>query len=158
HARWVTPRHLAEIAYTEVTPDGALRHPSFIGLREDKPAKGISLEKPVEAKGLGSVKLIEADGIAAAEKAGVKLTSPDKVLYPEQGVTKARLAAYYAAVVDAMMPHIANRPLSLVRCPAGRSGQCFFQKHDTGGFAQGMDTISIIEKDGAADDYFTLDG
>jgi bifunctional non-homologous end joining protein LigD len=99
----------------------------------------------------------EDTGIAAAEKAGIKLSSPDKVLYPGQGVTKGKLAAYYASVAPAMMPYIANRPLSLVRCPAGRAKQCFFQKHDTGGFAQGMDTIEIEEKDGQADSYFTLD-
>ena len=99
----------------------------------------------------------EDTGIAAAENAGIKLSSPDKVLYPGQGVTKGKLAAYYASVAPAMMPYIANRPLSLVRCPAGRAKQCFFQKHDTGGFAQGMDTIEIEEKDGQADSYFTLD-
>ncbi|WMT85462.1 DNA ligase D [Pelagibacterium sp. 26DY04] len=160
--RWVDPRLLAEIAYTEVTPDGALRHPSFLGLREDKPAKGIALETPAkakgaEAKGAKTMTLSDEDGIAAAEKAGIKLSSPDKVLYPEQGVTKARLAAYYAAVVDAMLPYISDRPLSLVRCPAGRAKHCFFQKHDTGGFTQGMDTVSITEKDGTKADYFTLD-
>ncbi|WP_332715568.1 DNA ligase D [Pelagibacterium mangrovi] len=157
-ARWVSPRHLAEIAYTEITPDGALRHPSFLGLREDKPARNIALERPAKLKGGKSMTLSDEDGIAAAAKAGVKLSSPDKVLFPEQGVTKARLAAYYAAVVDAMLPYIADRPLSLVRCPAGRAKQCFFQKHDTGGFTQGMHTVSIVEKDGTADDYFTLDG
>jgi bifunctional non-homologous end joining protein LigD len=157
-ARWASPRHLAEIAYTEITPDGALRHPSFLGLREDKPARNIALERPAKLKGGKSMMLSDQDGIAAAEKAGVKLSSPDKVLFPEQGVTKARLAAYYAAVVDAMLPYIADRPLSLVRCPAGRAKQCFFQKHDTGGFTQGMHTVSIVEKDGTADDYFTLDG
>ena len=102
--------------------------------------------------------LKDSDGIAAAEGAGVKLSSPEKMLYPEQGVTKARLAAYYAVVWPAMREHIVDRPLSLVRCPAGRAKHCFFQKHDTGGFAQGMDTVSITEKDGQARTYFTLDG
>lgn len=157
-ARWVSPRRLAEIAYTELTPDGILRHPSFLGLRDDKPAKSIGLEQPAKAKGGTAMSLSEDTGIAAAEKAAIKLSSPDKVLYPGQGVTKGKLAAYYASVVEAMMPYIANRPLSLVRCPAGRAKQCFFQKHDTGGFAQGMDTIEITEKDGKADSYFTLHG
>ncbi|RDE09708.1 DNA ligase D [Pelagibacterium lacus] len=157
--RWVTPRLLAEIAYAERTPDGVLRHPSFLGLREDKPAKGVALEKPKPVKAEARTQMLrDEDGIAAAEKAGIKLSSPDKVLYPDQGVTKARLAAYYAAVADAMLPYIVDRPLSLVRCPAGRAKQCFFQKHDTGGFSQGMQTIAIREKDGAEDDYFTLNG
>ncbi|UYQ73886.1 DNA ligase D [Pelagibacterium flavum] len=157
-AHWVSPRHLAEIAYTELTPDGVLRHPSFLGLREDKLAKDISLEQPAKAKGNKAMSLSEDLGIAAAEKAGIKLSSPEKVLYPGQGVTKGKLAAYYASVVEAMMPYIADRPLSLVRCPAGRAKQCFFQKHDTGGFAQGMDTVQITEKDGKSDSYFTLNG
>lgn len=102
--------------------------------------------------------LDEDTGMAAAEKAGIRLSSPDKILYPGQGVTKGALAAYYASVAEVMLPYIANRPLSLVRCPAGRARQCFFQKHDTGGFEQGMETIEIKEKDGRADSYFTLDG
>ena len=157
-AHWVSPHHLAEVAYTELTLDGMLRHPSFLGLREDKLAKSIGLEQPVRVKGGHTMSLDEDTGIAAAEKTGVKLSSPDKVLYPGQGVTKGKLAAYYASVADAMMPYIANRPLSLVRCPAGRAKQCFFQKHDTGGFAQGMDTVEVTEKDGTSDSYFTLDG
>ena len=97
-------------------------------------------------------------GIAAAEKRGIRLTSPDKVLFPGQGVTKARLFAYYDAVAGAMLPHISERPLSLVRCPAGRAKQCFFQKHDTGGFEQGMKSVAIKEKDGESGDYFYLTG
>lgn len=153
-ARWVSPKLVAEIAYTETTPDGILRHPSFLGLREDKPAEGIALERAMEP----TMDLSEQQGIEAAEGARIKLTSPDKVLYPGQGVTKGRLAAYYAAVAEAMVPFVADRPLSLVRCPAGRGKQCFFQKHDTGGFSQGMQTIAITEKDGKTSDYFMLKG
>jgi bifunctional non-homologous end joining protein LigD len=61
--------------------------------------------------------------------AGVRLTSPDKVLYPEQGITKRALAEYYVAVAEWILPHLRGRPLSLVRCPAGRKKACFFQKH-----------------------------
>lgn len=158
---WVEPKLLAEIAFTEVTPDGALRHPSFLGLREDKMADGIRLETPAplpgrEGKGM-QIDLSIDRGVAAAEKAGVRLTSPDKVLFPNQGITKAQLVAYYAAVVDAMMPFIADRPLSLVRCPEGRAKQCFFQKHDTGGFAAGMKSVDITEKSGEPEDYFYID-
>ena len=65
----------------------------------------------------------------AIEIAGVHVTSPDKVLYPEQGITKRALAEYYVTVADWMLPHLRGRPLSLVRCPAGRRKACFFQKH-----------------------------
>src|SRR4051794_24267341 len=63
------------------------------------------------------------------EIAGVRLTSPDKVLYPEQGITKRDLANYMVAVADWMLPHVAKRPITLVRCPTGRQKKCFYQRH-----------------------------
>ena len=60
---------------------------------------------------------------------GVHLTHPDKVLYPEQGITKQDLADYYLAVAERMLPHVAGRPLTLVRCPAGSEKKCFYQRH-----------------------------
>lgn len=60
---------------------------------------------------------------------GVRLSSPDKTLYPEQGVTKRDLAEYLAAVADWMLPHVVNRPITLMRCPAGRQKTCFYQRH-----------------------------
>src|SRR6476469_2539712 len=63
------------------------------------------------------------------EIAGVRLTSPDKVLYPEQGITKRDLANYMVAVGDWMLPHVARRPITLVRCPTGRQRKCFYQRH-----------------------------
>lgn len=65
----------------------------------------------------------------AIEIGGVRLTSPDKVLYPEQGITKRELAEYYLAVADWMLPHLARRPMTLVRCPTGRQKKCFYQRH-----------------------------
>jgi bifunctional non-homologous end joining protein LigD len=90
--------------------------------------------------------------------AGVRLSSPNKVLFAEQGVTKGQLAAYYAAVAPAMLPFISNYLLSLVRCPEGRGKACFFQKHDTGGFPKGMHLIDIAEKSGEKKNYRYLRG
>ncbi|HWV22311.1 MAG TPA: DNA ligase D [Devosia sp.] len=143
---WVTPELVAEIAYTELTGDDILRHPSFIGLRGDKPAEEVGMEK---AETLD-------DGEEVAERLGVRLTSPDRVVYPGQGITKAQLVAYYDDVAAAMMPHIENRPLSLVRCPQGRTKHCFFQKHDTGGFPPQLLSKPIAEKDGSKESYFYL--
>jgi bifunctional non-homologous end joining protein LigD len=151
-AKWVKPELVAEVGYAEVTPDNILRHPSFLGLREDKPSHEIKLETPTSAKALDS-----AEGLKAAEAAGIKITSPDRVIYPNQGVTKADLVAYYVAVAERMLPYIADRPLSLLRCPQGRAKYCFFQKHDTGGFPPAMKSILITEKDGEKEDYFYLD-
>jgi bifunctional non-homologous end joining protein LigD len=145
--QWVKPELVAEIAFTELTEDDILRHTSFIGLRSDKAAGEVQMEKAVKLD----------DGEEVAEHVGVRLTSPDRVVYPDQGITKAQLVAYYDDVAKAMLPHIENRPLSLVRCPQGRARHCFFQKHDTGGFPDELHSRTIVEKDGERQDYFYVD-
>jgi len=88
---------------------------------------------------------------AEAEIAGVRLTSPDKVLYPEQGITKRDLAEYYLAVADAMLPHVARRPITLVRCPTGRQRKCFYQRHAGSGVPSELAEVDIpgFEESGA---------
>lgn len=147
-AHWVKPALVAEIAYTELTSDDIMRHPSFVGLRDDKKAAEVRME---------TTESISDDGEAVAEKLGVRLTSPDRVVYPGQGITKSQLVAYYEDVADAMLPQIKDRPLSLVRCPQGRTKHCFFQKHDTGGFPEQLRSKAIIEKDGESESYFYVD-
>jgi bifunctional non-homologous end joining protein LigD len=86
------------------------------------------------------------------------LTHPDKILDPETGLTKQQLADYYAAIADRMFPHIANRPLSLVRCPDGTGKPCFFQKHINTSLPPGIHTIAISDKTSAQPEpYITLD-
>jgi len=143
-ARWVDPTLVAEVAFTERTPDGRLRHPSFIGLRDDTRAREVLLEHTDLA----------SRGVAAAARVGQRLTSPERVAYPDQGVSKADLAGYYDAVAERMLPFIANRPLSLLRCPQGRGKDCFFQKHVGGGFPEAMSSVEITEKDGDLEQYF----
>jgi bifunctional non-homologous end joining protein LigD len=77
------------------------------------------------------------------EVGGVRLTSPDKVLYPEQGVTKRDLAEYYLAVADVMLPHVARRPITLVRCPTGRARKCFYQRHAGSGVPAELKQVPI---------------
>jgi bifunctional non-homologous end joining protein LigD len=74
---------------------------------------------------------------------GVRLSHPEKVLYPEQGITKRALAEYYDAVADWMLPHVMNRPISLVRCPAGRGKKCFFQRHAGSGVPPQLSEVPI---------------
>ena len=78
---------------------------------------------------------------------GVRLTHPDRVLYADQGITKRDLANYYIQIADWILPHIADRPLSLVRCPAGIGGPCFFQRHPPEGLSAEIERIEIREKD-----------
>jgi bifunctional non-homologous end joining protein LigD len=77
------------------------------------------------------------------EVAGVRLTSPDKVLYPEQGITKRDLANYMVAVADWMLPHVAKRPITLVRCPTGRQKKCFYQRHAGSGVPSELGEIPV---------------
>ncbi|MER9647962.1 DNA ligase D [Mesorhizobium sp. M0199] len=128
-ARWVKPELVAEVTYAEVTPDGSLRHPSFEGMREDKRADQVVMEMPKTPATRGSANLDPRIGKEIAAAVGVKLTHPDKVMYPGTKVTKATLAAYYAVVAEKMLPHIQDRPLSLVRDTDGDLQQTFFQKH-----------------------------
>ena len=146
-ARWVRPELVAEIAYAEVTPDKVLRHSSFLGLRGDKPAGEVVAEVPEPAP--------------AAPPVAVKVSSRDRVIFPEappaRGVTKGELADYYAAVAPVMLPWVAARPVSLVRCPQGRAKQCFFQKHDAGSFGEWVHQVPIREKDGSSENYLYVD-
>ncbi|KQM73902.1 DNA ligase D [Sphingomonas sp. Leaf20] len=146
-AKWVTPKLVAEIAFAETTPDGVLRHSSFIGLREDKAAKDVVAETPAPVPDA-------ADAVPATR---ITVTSRDRVLFDESDVTKGDLADYYAAVSGIMLPFAGSRPISLVRCPQGRSRACFFQKHDAGSFGDAVHQVPIREKDGSTEDYLYVD-
>ena len=174
-ARWVEPKLVAEIAYTEMTGDEILRHPSFIGLREDKASKSVKLEvaksderPPGDAreskaapkaakKAKATMHVDPKEGVSIAAEHGVKLSSPDRVVYPDNGVTKADLVAYYAAVSETMLKYVGDRPLSLVRAPAGVKGHQFFQKHDTGGFPSGFKKVVIPYTDADDDKYLYIE-
>ncbi len=118
--RFVQPDLVAEVEFRAWTGDGHLRHASFRGLREDKPAREIIRET---ARGDAPAKA------APMAKRTVKLTHPDRIYWPDTGLTKAGLADYYAEVWPLIAPHILGRPLALLRCPEGVGGEAFFQKH-----------------------------
>lgn len=114
--RFVRPELVAEVELRAWTAGGLLRHASFRGLREDKPAREVIREEPA------------ATG-KRAPASTVRLTHPDRVYWKDAGVTKEGLADYYMQVWRFMAPHVAMRPLALLRCPSGIDRQCFFQKH-----------------------------
>lgn len=87
----------------------------------------------------------EAKPVAVA---GVVLSSPDKVLWPDMGVTKLDLARYYEAVADRILPHVAGRPLMLLRCPQGRGGRCFVQRHAGPGFGRAIRRVTLPGREG----------
>ncbi|GAA3996722.1 DNA ligase D [Sphingomonas humi] len=151
---WITPELVAEIAYTEFTSDGVLRHPSFLGLREDKGAKQVVLETPTHVPEAKAKKGAKAAPLRTAADFKLRLTSPDKVIFPEDGLTKGELADYYAAVGDLMMIDLARRPMTLIRCPSGRAKKCFFQKHDTGSMGAHVLHIPVTEGAGTTEEDY----
>ncbi len=192
NAHWVRPELVCEVAFTEWTQDGKIRHPSFQGLREDKRPEDVVRERPVGGGGAaGKTATVteqvaghpeRSDAVGGAESreaasaakrsrgtptptptptptstststgsreavhpersyaaggakskgdeiAGVRISSPDRVMYPDLGVTKRDVARYYEAVADAIVPHLAGRPLTLLHCPRGLAGECRYMKH-----------------------------
>ncbi len=154
-AHWVRPELVAEVAFTEWTDEGKIRHPSFQGLRADKAPGEIEREEPErKAPSTAAVgaRAAAARGAAATPKRGtrrdtspVRLSHPDRVLYPEDGITKSDVAGYYEAVGDWIVPHVRGRPLTLVRCPDG-VGSCFFMKHSRVWSPPGLRRLRIQEK------------
>ena len=129
-AHWVAPRLVAEVMFTEWTGDGKIRHPSFQGLRADKLPRAVvrEREQPVPAAAAQRPSS-RTRAQETPEVAGVKISNPERVVYPDGGITKLDVARYYQAVADWIVPHVAGRPLTLVRCPEGIGGDCFFMKH-----------------------------
>lgn len=118
---WLKPKYLAEIVYTEKTKDFILRHPVFVGLREDKNAKDLQKESLTNS---GE----EISGQTSKETV-IKLTNPDRVLYEKMQITKRDLIEYYEVVSERLFQFARHRLLAVVRCPRGVETKCFFQRH-----------------------------
>jgi len=138
---WLAPKLVAEVAFAEFTADGSVRHASYLGLRGDKKAEEVEPEKAA----------------AAPEEENVKISSRERVIFPDSGQTKGQLADYYQAIAGLMLPWAADRPISLVRCPQGRARKCFFQKHDSGSFGPHVHHVPIAEKKGGTEDYLYVE-
>jgi bifunctional non-homologous end joining protein LigD len=160
---WVRPELVAEVAFTEWTDDGRIRHPSFQGLREDKEAADVKRERDgAVPAGRGPGGRADPGGKRAAAPselrvAGVRVSSPQKVLWSGQGVTKGELVRYYEVVADAVLKRMVDRPLTLVRCPSGAMGKCFYQKHANDSVPAVIPRVDIGEKKGE-DPYMYVDG
>ena len=158
---WCEPRLVAEIRYGGWTADAILRHSSFAGLREDKSAAEVIRDPPEAGQGT-SIGAMRAPPPAAVKVtggvsfAGVRLTNPDRVLYREEGITKLALAEYYAAIAAWALPHLAQRPLSLLRCPEGYDKECFYQKHISSGVPDALRRVEIADK-GVAETYLVVE-
>nr|WP_295663276.1 DNA ligase D [Polymorphobacter sp.] len=154
-ANFVRPELVAQVAFAEFTADGHVRHASFLGLRADKAAKDVVAEKPA-ATGSNPVPATPEPALTP-DRHGVRVTSPERIVFPDLGLTKGALVDYYAVVADVMLKELGGRPISLVRCPQGRAKACFFQKHDSGMFSDDVHHVDIAESDGKTEPYLYVD-
>ena len=167
---WVKPQLVAEVSFAEWTNEGLLRQAAFQGLRKDKAAKSVIKEgmgktAPVQAATSAAAKTSlrlhaseagrqpkkhAASAEGPATVAGVTVSHPDRILFPDLGFTKLALAQYYERVSQWLLPHLQDRPLTLVRCPEGYNKDCFYQKHATDGVPDTIGRVEIPEQQGVS--------
>ena len=171
-AIWIRPELVAQVAFSTWTRDDLVRQSSFQGLREDKAPKEVVREATPGAAAREEA-IAESTstppGLAAsapdptpAKSSNAlnrfRITHPGKILDPQSRATKQQLADYYFEVAAHILPHIANRPLSVVRCPNGIGKPCFFQKHVSAGLPPGVGNVTVPNrKTGKKEDYLTVD-
>ena len=122
-AHWVRPEIVVQVAFIEWTVHGKLRHPRLLGVRFDKDAREV-------------------------DKRAAVITHPEKVLFPDDGITKGELAAYYEAIAPLMLPHLRGRPVTMERYPAGIGKKGFWQKDVSKGFPDWLQRVEVPKKDG----------
>jgi bifunctional non-homologous end joining protein LigD len=131
-ARFVEPSLIAEVEFREVTKEGILRHPAYKGLREDKEASEVELERATDPEGdsltASGVKRPRKKVAVTVEGREIELSNLDKVLYPKVGFTKGDLIDWYARIGEMLLPHLRGRPLTLKRYPDGVEGKRFYEK------------------------------
>lgn len=152
---WLEPKLAAEIKFAEWTKENLLRQASYKGLRADKDPKDIKREKAEETQPQSN----EKEG-KPMEKGliieGVKISSPDKIIYNELDITKEDVVRYYSKVAERMLPYVRNRILSIVRCPKGVSQACFYKKHPGPG-SKGIITMHIPTDNNETVEYFYIE-
>ncbi len=142
---WLKPKLLCEVAFTEWTEDGRIRHPSFQGLREDKDASEVKKEMPVRTGATVKPASTKAKS-GSLMVGGIAITHPDRVISETGHVTKGELAEYYAGIAAHILPHIVRHPLSLLRCPSGIDAECFFQRNPGKGLGADVQTFEFRNK------------
>ena len=156
---WLEPELVAEIEFAEWTKENLLRQASFKGMRTDKNPKDIKKEKAGDEAQLqeldkGADKPMEVNPNTIIE--GVTITNPDKVIFDSPVITKEEVVRYYEAVSQRMLPYISRRILSIVRCPKGISGTCFYRKHPGPG-GKGVITMAVTTGSKETEDYFYIE-
>jgi len=122
--RWVRPELVAEVSFREWTPEGHVRHAVFVAPRLDKPAREVTREVAASGSASGA-----PPAVPTTTTTSIKVSNPDRVIDPSTGITKVMLVRYYESIAERIVPHLRDRPVSLVRAPEGITGELFFQKH-----------------------------
>ncbi len=169
NARWVRPELVVEVQFAGWTREGLLRQPVYRGLRMDVHPGDVVLEQQIDGPEEAPQPVdepVQTSGVVRAPPpppgkavvvAGVRISHPDRSVYPEDRVSKRQVAQYYEAVADWMLPHVAGRPLSLVRCPLGLAGESFYQRHLGDGFPSSVRGISP-DQEIEGEPYLVIDG
>ena len=159
---WIEPKLVAEVDFHGWTDGDRVRQSSFQGLREDKKAKEVVREvktaaatnkSAIASRKSAPVRARKTNNKAGSVIGGITLTHPDRVYWEDAGITKHDLAEFYSKIWKWMAPHLVGRPISLLRCPEGAAGQCFFQKHASAGIS--ADHLHLVPEDG--DKILSLD-
>ncbi|MDB5570521.1 MAG: ligase [Hyphomicrobiales bacterium] len=135
--RWVEPGLIVEVAMAGWTGDGQVRQGAFLGVREDRASELERARKHAPAKAAA------APQTPAVQADLSRLTNPDRMMYPQVGVTKRQIAEYLVKIAPRMTPHLEGRPVSFVRAPEGVEGERFFQRHPLRGMSRGLATVPI---------------
>ncbi|MPZ59243.1 MAG: DNA ligase D [Rhizobiales bacterium] len=144
--RWTKPQLVCEVEFRGWSADRLVRQAAFKGLRDDRPAEEVTLESAPAAA--------SSKPARGREVPRDRLTHPERILWPEPGVSKEGLAEFYIDVADWLLPHVSGRVLSLVRCPSGAAAKCFFAKHAWAGLSKAVQRVDVGEEE----KMLTLDG
>lgn len=134
---WLKPKLVAEVEFAEITRDGSVRQASFVALREDKPPEQVHMDAVQTATVAGK----------GFKVAGITISHPDRMVFPEDGVAKLEVAKYYERVGELMLPFVVNRPLAILRAPGGITGEVFFQKSFTTHVPEGVHLARLPDGD-----------
>jgi bifunctional non-homologous end joining protein LigD len=152
-ARWFEPMMVVEVFFRGIGGNGLLRQPSLKAMRPDKSPADLRRDLR-EARGASKPK--RGKKTEENDVADIEPTHPERIVFPEDGITKGQVYDYYKAMAKWLLPEIAGRPLSVVRCPQGIGRTCFFQKH----LAAGMERVGKVrleEESGEVADYLVVE-
>lgn len=155
---WVKPTLVAEVAFRGWAKEGLLRQASFKRLREDKTAKELgAAATAVPAKAAKATKTPAKAKAPDRDADGVTISHPERVVFANARLTKGDVADYYRQMARWILPEVARRPLSLLRCPDGVDKPCFFQKHHGTGLGDAVEAIPLEQKSGREDYLYIED-